>query len=121
MRLGDDALDNQVVGTNLTKIILQSGKYLWRTDSDTGIPVSIGSRWRFFVKSSDLDQAQVLTASEEAALVSTLERDSSSSVLFDRHFYIFDLVLRDRAANFEWVNMVREPVSRMVSQFHYLR
>ena len=50
-----------------------------------------------------------------------MERDSSSSVLFDRHFYIFDLVLREEAVNFEWVNMVREPVSRLVSQFHYLR
>ena len=23
--------------------------------------------------------------------------------------------------NFEWVNMVREPVARLVSMFHYLR
>ena len=49
-----------------------------------------------------------------------MERDSSS-VLFDRHFYIFDLLARVEAVNFEWVNMVREPVSRLVSQFHYLR
>ena len=62
-----------------------------------------------------------MTPSEESALVATLERDSSSSVLFDRHFYIFDLVLMEEAGMFEWVNMVREPVSRMVSQFHYLR
>ena len=53
--------------------------------------------------------------------MAALERDSSSSVLFDRHFYIFDLVLMEEAAMFEWVNMVREPVSRLVSQFHYLR
>ena len=63
---------------------------------------------------------QVLTPSEESALVAALERDSSS-VLFDRHFYIFDLLARVEAVNFEWVNMVREPVSRLVSQFHYLR
>ena len=54
-------------------------------------------------------------------MVAALERDSSSSVLFDRHFYIFDLVLMEEAAMFEWVNMVREPVSRLVSQFYYLR
>ena len=53
-------------------------------------------------------------------MVAALERDSSS-VLFDRHFYIFDLLARVEAVNFEWVNMVREPVSRLVSQFHYLR
>ena len=62
-----------------------------------------------------------MTPSEESALVAALERDSSSSVLFDRHFYIFDLVLREEAVNFEWVNMVREPVARLVSMFHYLR
>ena len=41
-------------------------------------------------------------------------------MLFDRHFYIFDLV-NLREVNFDWVNMVREPVARLVSQFHYLR
>ena len=61
-----------------------------------------------------------MTPSEESAMVAALERDSSS-VLFDRHFYIFDLLARVEAVNFEWVNMVREPVSRLVSQFHYLR
>ena len=64
---------------------------------------------------------QVLTPKEEIALEAELRRNPSASVLFDRHFYIFDLVKRDQAANFEWVNMVREPVSRLVSQFHYLR
>ena len=67
-----------------------------------------------------VNQHQVLTPSEESAMVAALERDSSS-VLFDRHFYIFDLLARVEAVNFEWVNMVREPVSRLVSQFHYLR
>ena len=71
-------------------------------------------KFRNFVKH------QVLTPSEESALVAALERDSAS-VLFDRHFYIFDLLARVEAAKFEWVNMVREPVSRLVSQFHYLR
>ena len=70
----------------------------------------------------DLDTLlQVLTPKEEIALEAELIRNPSASVLFDRHFYIFDLVKRDQAANFEWVNMVREPVSRLVSQFHYLR
>ena len=53
--------------------------------------------------------------------MAVLERDSSSSsMLFDRHFYIFNLV-NLREVNFDWVNMVREPVARLVSQFHYLR
>ena len=41
-------------------------------------------------------------------------------MLFDRHFYIFDLV-NLREVNFDWINMVREPVARLVSMFHYLR
>ena len=53
-------------------------------------------------------------------MAAALERDSSS-VLFDRHFYIFDLLATVEAGRFEWINMVREPVSRLVSQFHYLR
>ena len=53
--------------------------------------------------------------------MASLKRDSSSSaVLFDRHLYIFDLVNLSEV-NFDWVNMVREPVARLVSQFHYLR
>ena len=68
-----------------------------------------------------LTKPQVLTPSEESTLVAVLERDSSSSsMLFDRHFYIFNLV-NLREVNFDWVNMVREPVARLVSQFHYLR
>ena len=82
--------------------------------------MSTGSRWKYSVFKNLVNQHQVLTPSEESAMVAALERDSSS-VLFDRHFYIFDLLARVEAVNFEWVNMVREPVSRLVSQFHYLR
>jgi len=81
--------------------------------------VSVKNHFRY--KNSRVYWKQVLTASEESAMVTTLERDSSSSsILFDRHFYIFDPV-NLREVNFDWVNMVREPVARMVSQFHYLR
>jgi len=82
--------------------------------------VSVKNHFRY--KNSQVYWKQVLTASEESALVAALKRDSSSlsSVLFDRHFYIFELV-KLREVNFDWVNMVREPVARMVSQFHYLR
>ena len=82
--------------------------------------MSTGSRWKYSVFKNLVNQHQVLTPSEESAMVAALKRDSSS-VLFDRHFYIFDLLARVEAVNFEWVNMVREPVSRLVSQFHYLR
>jgi len=77
---------------------------------------------RFRYRNSRVYWKQVLTPSEESSLVAALERDSSS-VLFDRHFYIFDslLLMEESAVNFDWVNMVREPVARLVSQFHYLR
>lgn len=80
--------------------------------------VSVKNHFRY--RNSRVYWKQVLTPREESALVAALERDSSS-VLFDRHFYIFDLLARVEAEKFEWVNMVREPVSRLVSQFHYLR
>merc|ERR1719397_2064104 len=80
--------------------------------------LSVKNHFRY--RNSHVYWKQVLTPSEESALVATLKRDSSSSVLFDRHFYIFDLV-NLREVNFDWINMVREPVARLVSQFHYLR
>jgi len=81
--------------------------------------MSVRNRFRY--RNSRIYWKQVLTPKEEIALEAELRRNPSASMLFDRHFYIFDLVKRDQAANFEWVNMVREPVSRLVSQFHYLR
>ena len=65
-----------------------------------------------------LNYRQVLRPSEEDDLVKFLGKHSKPLV-FDRHFYSLDWDRHNLQVNL--VNMVREPVDRIVSQFYYLR
>ena len=63
---------------------------------------------------------QVLTAEEERALISRLERKAGRPAVFDRHFFSPDWArLGQQSVNM--MNMVREPVARTISQYYYLR
>ena len=54
---------------------------------------------------------QVLTAEEEGALISRLERKAGRPAVFDRHFFTPDWArLGQQSVNM--MNMVREPVAR---------
>ena len=55
---------------------------------------------------------------DEVNLAKFLARHSKPLV-FDRHFYSLDWSQHKLEANL--INMVREPMDRIVSQFHYLR
>ena len=56
---------------------------------------------------------QVLTAEEERALISRLERKAGRPAVFDRHFFSPDWArLGQQSVNM--MNMVREPVARTV-------
>ena len=81
----------------------------------------------------DSKTSQVLNPNEEEQLVDQLTKmGENGPVIYDRHFftlvkrskilpnknpnliYCQDIV-RQQENNFEWINFVREPVSRMVS------
>ena len=63
---------------------------------------------------------QVLTEKEEDEMFSRLAGMAGGLVVFDRHFYQPDWTrLGEKEVNM--MNLVREPVSRMVSQYYYLR
>jgi len=65
--------------------------------------------------------SQVLNPNEEEQLVDQLTKmGENGPVIYDRHFFTLDIV-RQQENNFEWINFVREPVSRMVSLYYYLR
>ena len=61
---------------------------------------------------------QVLRPVDEVNLVKFLRRHSKPLV-FDRHFYSLNWSRHELQANL--INMVREPMDRIVSQFYYLR
>ena len=80
----------------------------------------MAARNGFRYRSSSVYWKQVLLPSEETSLVASLEKDRKRGrLLFDRHFYVVDFIRQP--VSWEWVNMVRDPVSRLVSQFYYLR
>ena len=60
---------------------------------------------------------QVLTDTEETEIFTRLT-SLDQPVVFDRHFYQPDWSRREEV---NLVNLVREPVSRMISQYYYLR
>ena len=60
----------------------------------------------------------MLRPNEEDDLVTFLTKHSQPFV-FDRHFYNINWDRHNLQVNL--INMVREPVDRIVSQFHYLR
>ena len=62
---------------------------------------------------------QVLTAQEETELFSRLAK-RKEPVVFDRHFYQPDWA-RLGSMSVNMMNMVREPVARLISQYYYLR
>ena len=63
---------------------------------------------------------QVLTAEEERALISRLERKAGRPAVFDRHFFTPDWArLGQQSVNM--MNMVREPVARIISGFYFAR
>ena len=64
-------------------------------------------------------QREAMTVQEESELVQFLY-SKKKPFIFDRHFYIFDFAIHP-GLRIDLVNMVREPVSRIVSMFYYLR
>ena len=60
----------------------------------------------------------MLTETEETEIFTRLTR-LNRPVVFDRHFYQPDWSRREERVDL--MNLVREPVSRMISQFYYLR
>ena len=62
---------------------------------------------------------QVLTGEQERELFSRLLK-RKEPLVFDRHFYQPDWS-RLGETEVNMINMVREPVSRMISQYYYLR
>merc|ERR1719234_1081578 len=63
----------------------------------------------------------LLSANEEEELVEQLTKmGENGPIIYDRHFFTLD-ISRQQDNNFEWINFVREPVSRMVSLYYYLR
>ena len=56
-----------------------------------------------------------ISTEDENDLVDFLSKEEKPLV-FDRHFYIFDIEKHD--LNIELINMVRDPVDRIVSNFY---
>ena len=59
-----------------------------------------------------------LSTEDENDLVSFLSKEEEPFV-FDRHFYIFDI--EKHGLNVELINMVRDPVNRIVSNYYFVR
>ena len=56
---------------------------------------------------------------EERKNISTFLLEQKRPVLFDRHFYFFSF--DSFGVKVDWINMIRDPVERFVSNFHFMR
>ena len=59
-----------------------------------------------------------ISTEDENDLVDFLSKEEKPLV-FDRHFYIFDI--EKHGLNVELINMVRDPVDRIVSNYYFVR
>lgn len=87
-----------------------------------GIIRKLAQQNGFKYRNSAIYWKQVINPEEELSMARMLKHESGTfgDLLFDRHFYVFDFSAQPDLG-FDWVNMVREPVSRLTSQFYYLR
>jgi len=57
---------------------------------------------------------------EEEELLANILRHKNSLFVYDRHYYLHS-VANSKNEKINMMNMVREPVNRLISQFYYLR
>jgi hypothetical protein len=77
----------------------------------------LAARHGFTALSSRAFHVRRLDPRGEAELAATVR--AQQPVAYDRHFYHFDWALHGLRVNM--INMVREPVDRLVSNFHFVR
>jgi len=86
-----------------------------------GVLRALSRRNNFTIHFSQNYGGQVLSPTKEEELAKQVTKmGENGPVIFDRHFFTMEND-RHHEHNFEWINIVREPVSRLVSMFHYLR